>query len=89
MKNCVFCGLPFPTRAARKKHNQTCAKNINREHNQRLSKLATERRKEWEAEHPMRGTMDADLFSDIFEDLPDGAFFAVAEEHGLMPEDFI
>jgi len=28
-------------------------------------------------------------FADIHAELPDGAFWALAEEHGLMPEDFI
>lgn len=29
------------------------------------------------------------MFADIHADLPDGAFWALAEEYGLMPEDFI
>lgn len=33
--------------------------------------------------------MDAKTFTEIFDDLPDGAFFAMAEEYGLDPEDFI
>lgn len=28
-------------------------------------------------------------FTDKFDNLPDGAFWALAEEHGLYPEDFI
>jgi len=30
-----------------------------------------------------------ELFTDIFDDLPDGAFFAMAEELGIDLEDFI
>tara|TARA_R110000782_G_scaffold199927_1_gene288814 strand:- start:354 stop:578 length:225 start_codon:yes stop_codon:yes gene_type:complete len=33
--------------------------------------------------------ISADDFSDIYEDLPDGAFFAMAEENGLDYGDFI
>lgn len=30
-----------------------------------------------------------DVFMEIYSDLPDGAFWAAAESHGLDPEDFI
>lgn len=33
--------------------------------------------------------LDAETFTDMYDDLPDGAFFAMAEEHGLSHEDFI
>ena len=29
-----------------------------------------------------------DMANDLFSDLPDGAFFAAAEEHGVTLEDF-
>jgi hypothetical protein len=35
------------------------------------------------------GQISAEDFADIYDDLPDGAFFAVAEEQGLSHEDFI
>lgn len=34
-------------------------------------------------------TPEADAFAEDFDDLPDGAFFALAEEMGIYPEDFI
>ncbi len=86
---CIFCGELQPSRAARKKHNQTCAKNVNRERNQRISAAAQARHEKWKSENPQRGWISASDFSDLFDDLPDGAFFAMAEEHGLQPEDFI
>jgi len=33
--------------------------------------------------------MDVETFSELFDDLPDGAFFAAAAEFGLEPEDVI
>jgi uncharacterized C2H2 Zn-finger protein len=33
--------------------------------------------------------VDEELFTDMFDGLPDGAFFALAEEFGLDIEDFI
>lgn len=85
---CQFCGEEFITRSSRKTHNRKCDKNVDRERNQKLSMAAQARRRKWEEENP-RPTMDPDTFADIFDDLPDGAFFAMAEEHGIMPEDFI
>lgn len=32
---------------------------------------------------------EAMIFADKYTDLPDGAFWALAEENGLYPEDFI
>jgi hypothetical protein len=32
--------------------------------------------------------MSPDVFWEIFDELPDGAFFAMAKEWGIEPEDF-
>lgn len=37
----------------------------------------------------MKPKMDPQTFTDIYDDLPDGAFFALAEEMGLDVTDFI
>ncbi len=89
--HCAFgCGYKATSRANRKTHNKTCHKNVNREKNRELSRKAQERHAKWRANNPHRGsTLDPDTFSEMFDDLPDGAFFAMAEEFGIQPEDFI
>ena len=81
---CSFCGEPHRTKSARRRHNETCPKNVDREKNQR----ATAEVKKNRSARPSRG-MDPDTFAEMFDDLPDGAFFAMAEEFGIQPEDFI
>jgi len=79
---CTFgCGRGFRSKPARKRHNAACPKNTDREQNRAKSRAGKG------SDDGYR--MDPDLFSDIYDDLPDGAFFAMAEEHGLQPEDFI
>jgi hypothetical protein len=84
---CAFdCGAVLPTKSARRTHNKSCLKNVHRGEAQLINKRMNHKKKHFKS-NP-KG-MDADLFSEIFDDLPDGAFFAMAEENGLFPEDFI
>lgn len=68
---CLFCGRPNISKAARKRHNKKCDKNTAREFNaiDKESRIAA--------------------FECMADDLPDGAYFAMAEEFGLSPEDLI
>jgi hypothetical protein len=83
---CQFCAAEFPTKSSRKTHNSKCEKNVNRARNQEASEAGQIKA----YSKPQRQySMSADDFSEMFDDLPDGAFFAIAEEHGLEIEDFI
>lgn len=88
---CVFgCGHIARSRAGRRTHNKTCEKNINRSVNQAMTRHSQNNFKRRLKHMKDRGPrLDVDTFSEIFDDLPDGAFFAVAEEWGIQPEDFI
>lgn len=77
---CQFCGAEFPTRSSRKTHNKKCDKNTERENNQK--RTATQRKKQ------RKRLMSPSDFAEIYDDLSDGAFFAMAEEMGIEPEDF-
>ncbi len=56
------------------------SKAARKRHNKKCDKRADEAGKPW---------LSAKDFTDIYDDLPDGAFFALAEEHGIQIEDFI
>lgn len=81
---CVFCGTKLPTYKARKKHNVTCPENKNRARNQEIGRMANKQYNEL-------GSKEGELaaFECMADDLPDGAYFAMAEEFGLSPEDLL
>lgn len=56
------------------------SKSARKRHNRKCDKRADEAGKPW---------LDAATFTEMYDDLPDGAFFAMAEEHGIQIEDFI
>jgi hypothetical protein len=87
---CVFgCGWRGVSKASRKTHNKKCDKNIHRAANQEVTRKNSENKEHKRFNQKNYRTLDPDTFSEIYDDLPDGAFFAMAEEHGLHPEDFI
>lgn len=71
---CTFCDKAVASKSARRKHNKLCMENPNnREYN------------------PADFSKDVnkEIFECISDDLPDGAYWAMAGEFGLEPEDFI
>ena len=88
---CSFCGEPCKSKSARRAHNRKCKMNVNREAMQKQSKRANEifeaKVRAGIREGSRAGRIAA--FECMADDLPDGAYFAMAEEFGLSPEDLI
>lgn len=90
---CNFCGLELSNKSQRRTHNKSCAKNVEREKNRLIAVEANERHKKRMLRQTERGlrrpSLDPETFAEMYDDMPDGAFFALAEEHGIQPEDFV
>jgi hypothetical protein len=83
---CTFCGEPFKTRSSRKTHNAKCNKNVDREKNQAAARDGSLKALKLNKKGRRARAKE---FSEMFDDLPDGAFFAMAEEFGIEIDDFI
>lgn len=74
---CINCGEEFETKSAKKSHKK-----------KRCAFRDPKVREETENEYGSKeGAIAA--FECVAEDLPDGAYFAMAEEFGLEPEDLM
>lgn len=83
---CTFCGTNLPSKSARKRHNIGCVENKNRERNKQAGRLSTANNR-YQKYGSKEGAIAA--FECMADDLPDGAYFAMAEEFGLDVEDLI
>jgi len=73
---CTDCGKGFVAKASRKQHWQNTECNYG---NGTTKKMYS----------PQPVQIDVSTFDDIYGDLPDGAYFAAAEENGLSIDDFV